>query len=85
MISVFGMLFPPRLVGSALGGLKKKIDLISLKKNPNPPGPGLCLTPPKLQAHTFFEYSHGIHDTIFGAVYLTGAADIHKANVTVTY
>ena len=47
--------------------------------------PGLCLAPPKLQAHTFFEYSHGIHDTIFGAVYLTGAADIHKANVTVTY
>jgi len=31
------MLFPPRSVGSALGGLKKKFDLISLKKNPNPP------------------------------------------------
>ena len=31
------MLFPPWLVGSALGGLKKKIDLISLIKNPNPP------------------------------------------------
>jgi hypothetical protein len=35
------MLFPPRSVGSALGGLKKKFDLISLKKNPNPPCSGL--------------------------------------------
>jgi len=32
----------PTMVSSALGGLKKKIDLISLKKNPNPP----CPTPP---------------------------------------
>jgi hypothetical protein len=31
------MLFPPWSVGSALGGLDKKFDLISLKKNPNPP------------------------------------------------
>ena len=37
VISVFGMLFPPWLVGSALGGLKKKFNLISLKKNLNPP------------------------------------------------
>jgi len=32
------MLFPPRLVGSALGGLKKKFDLISLKKIRTPLG-----------------------------------------------
>ena len=44
VISIFGMLFPPRSVGSALGGLKKKFDLISLKKIRTPLGPSSILS-----------------------------------------